>query len=223
MNNIITNIFESFGYHHIENSKLKLFKSQSIDDYWLVYTGAPKIFSHEFQSELLNQCKHVCKDRSLDKNLNLLCLWQVDNIDHSTISELHYLEEDIHYFKKHVLYFTSNEHKSFEKELEVESINELFTNYPINSNVFSRYKSNVNNDSWESLLYRICIKLTFMPISCHKGEDITNLYSAHQANLESNPYLSILDEVIQDLDDKHLADSPENLLTLISSSMAGKI
>jgi lantibiotic modifying enzyme len=223
MNEIITQIFQLYGYYRIENSEVELFKSKSIDDYWLVYNGEPKTISHEFQSELLNQCKKACKERALEKNLNLLCLWQVDNIDHSTISELHYLEEDIHYFKKHVLYFTLEEFQSLTKKLEEESISELFINSPTNIDVFNRYKPNINNNTWESLLYRICIKLTFMPIECEEGEDISNLHTTHEQNLINEAYLNILDDITQNLDEKYLEGSPEDLLNTISSSVVDKL
>ena len=223
MNETIAKIFELYDYYSIENSSVKLFKSKSIDDYWLVCNREPKAFTHEFQSELLIECKKACKERALEKNLNLLCLWQVDNIDHSTISELHYLEEDIHYFKKHVLYFTSEELQSLTKELEVESLSELFINSPTNIDVFNRYKPNINKNTWESLLYRICIKLTFMPIKCEEGEDISNLNTTHQQRVMNEPYLKILDDVTQNLDDNFLEGSPEDLLNSISSSMVDKL
>lgn len=223
MNEVITNIFQSFGYCQIESGEVSLFKSNLIDDYWVVFTGKPKDIDHELQAELLTLCKKVCKDRSLEKNVNLLCLWQVDIINHSTISELHYLEEDIHYFKKHVLYYTPEELQSFSIMLKVKPVSELFTNYMINSEVFNRYKSEVNNGSWESLLYRVGIKLTFLPVKCEVGEDISNLYASHQERLNDEPYLNILDEVTQGLDFKYLEGTPEDLLSILSSSIGGKL
>lgn len=223
MNEVINNIFQSFGYYQIESGEVSLFKSNLIDDYWVVFTGKPKEINHERQADLLTLCKNVCKDRSLEKNVNLLCLWQVDVIDHLTISELHYLEEDIHYFKKHVLYYTPEELQSFSIMLKVEPVSELLTNHMINPEVFNRYKSKVNNGSWESLLYRIGIKLTFLPIKCVAGEDISNLYASHQQRLIDEPYLTILDEVTQDLDFKYLEGTPDDLLSILSSSIGGKL
>jgi hypothetical protein len=228
MNDLITNIFNLFDFKKIDGSEIALFKSESITDFWLVCKGEPKIFTYEYQAELLKLCQEICDDPALEKNLNLLCLWQVDVIDHSTISQLHLLEEDIYFFKKHVLYYTEQELVGLNEELIVNSLSDLLTRYPVDPNVYNRYKQAINSGTWESLLYRVCIKLVFVKIIASEGDDIDNLYLSHDKKLTNDVNLKDLDDVIQkmkmqDIDNLDKKQSFEeqaiNLLELINSSL----
>jgi len=218
MNNIINSIFELCDYKNIGNSDLNLFKSNAIDDFWLVYNGEPEFFEYETQSKLLSQCKKLCQNKSLEKNLNLLCLWEVPKIDKNITNRLHHLEEDLYFFKKHVLYFTAIELEELKEQLNTLSLQHLLTDQLVSSSTFASYKEK-NTGSWESLLYRIAIKLTFLLISSGTVGELTELYSSHSQRLAKKPNLILLDDVILKMDEKDILGDPETLINYINQSM----
>lgn len=222
MNELISQIFEVFNYKNIGDDRTKLFQSETMHDFWLIYDAEPKVFTHEYQAELLSSCKRLCDVPSLDKNLNLLCLWSVEEINRKVLSQLHSLEEDVYFFKKHVLYYTANELTLLETELERASIRNILLSYPLDTEVFNRYKSGVNGGSWESLLYRLCIKLTFLPIRSKEVKSIISLNDEHVEKLSGVPRLKALDDIVQNLTDTALQLPSEEFFELISSAMEGK-
>ncbi|MGB0936389.1 MAG: ABC-three component system middle component 1 [Colwellia sp.] len=218
MNNLVQSIFEFYGYTDIGNSNFHLFKSNTMDDFWLVHNGEPELFDYETQSNLLSQCKEFCQNKSLEKNLNLLCLWEVPSINKSIASRLHHLEEDLYFFKKHVLYFTDLEHEELKLQLNTLSLHQLLTEQLINPSTFKNYK-NKNIGSWESLLYRIAIKLTFLSVSPGNSGELTELYSSHSQRLSKKESLILLDEVVQGMDSQFDLSDPEALINYINHSM----
>lgn len=218
MIDVIINTFKLFGYEKLNNEEIQLFKSSFIDDYWLIYQGSPsKLLERKEQSRLLSLCKKICSDPSMDKNTNVICLWNVDSVNKTTISQLHQAEEDIYFFKKHVLYFTTKEANSFNIELSKSSLKTMLKQFPTDPKVFQHYKSNIHSESWESLLFRLCIKLTFIPIAKESNEEISNLYMAHDLALnkkKNHERLKELNSIALGLTSNELELEPEKLLDL---------
>lgn len=219
MNNVISTIFKHYNYSKVENCDVELFSSLYTDDYWILYTGTPNSLDRDKQIELLEKCQKICNDPALEKNANILCLWCVDDIDKDTISQLHQLEEDIYFFKKNVLYYTQSEFDSFVEEYSKSSIIDLISKAPTNPKIFSLYKSNNTENLWTLLLYRICMKITFIPISTGESEEISNLLTNHDVELKKNKDLKILDEIALKLDISDTSLYPEVLLTMITESL----
>jgi len=218
MNSLVQKIFEFCDYKNIGNSDLQLFKSNTIDDFWLVYSGEPEFFDYETQAKLLSQCKELCQDKPLEKNLNLLCLWKVNEINKNVTARLHYLEEDLYFFKKHVLYFTTKEYTALSAQLDSLNLRQLITEQLVNPSTFACYKEN-KACTWEPLLYRIAIKLTFLPISLEAGGELTELYSSHNQRLSTKGGLALLDDIVQKMDEQVVFGEPENIINYINQSM----
>lgn len=183
MNEIISKIFELFDYKPVESEvkvrfESTLYKSQKIEDYWLVYQGSPDaLLEAGIQSNLLKNSKRLCADDALDKNINLLCLWECDNFTEENIKSAHLAEEDLYFFKKYILYYTHDEMKELHKQIKKLGINSTFCELPLRPDFFENYKSfsGYFNEGWQALLYRICIKLTFITLSQTENEQLTNL------------------------------------------------
>lgn len=220
MINIIREIFEFYDYQPVGNDSINLFKSKKMEDYWLLDHGTPEKFSYENQSNLLSECKELCNDASLDKNINLLCLWEVDNINPNVTARLHHLEEDLYFFKKHVFYYTNTEFESFQEQLKISDLNQILTKDLIDSSVFSDYKE--SNGLWQSLLYRLVIKLTFMPVVQGAAGDLSELYETHKEKISKHLKLSLLDELIDNIGQEKLKVEPEDLVSYIDQSMEGQ-
>ncbi len=220
---IIINTFEIFNYSKLPNSDIHIFKSNIMDDYWVIYQGSPsQLLEKKGQSELMAQCKKVCTDPAFEKNANIICLWDVESIDKKTIRQLHHAEEDIYFFKKNVLYYTQSELTSFKEQSSAYPLRNLLQQYPTNPEVFQRYKASINKGTWESLLYRICMKLTFIPIEKGSNEDISNLYKNHDIamnKIKDKDSLINLNTVAQKLSESELACEPDKLLNLIMEQL----
>lgn len=216
---IIINTFEIFNYSKLPSSDIYIFKSNVMEDYWVIFQGSPRqLLEKKGQSELMAQCKKVCTDPAFEKNANIVCLWNVESIDKKTIRQLHHAEEDIYFFKKNVLYYTKSELASFKEQSSVYPLRDLLQQYPTDPEVFQRYKASVNKGTWESLLYRICMKLTFIPIAQGADENISNLYKSHEiaiAKVKDNDSLINLNAMAQNLNESELACKPDELLNLI--------
>jgi hypothetical protein len=214
----LIDIFKLYGYEQNNGSELVLFKSKNIDDYWLIYPASPSTLNAELQSTLLHQCQEICNEPALEKNITMLCLWEVDNINKNTISQLHRLEEDIYFFKKHVLYYTKDEAENFERECLSNSLASMILDLPTKPDFFENYKSNLNLGliSWESLLYRICMKVSFIPIAKGESGEIDNLYKEHDLSLTHKPRLKKLDDIVHNLKNEQLLSEPAKLLSLIT-------
>jgi hypothetical protein len=197
MDELLLNVFSLFGYECLEVQKAeeledkgsskgkdllsdftsRLFSSRSIQDYWLVYKGSPSdLMEKGKQAELLKTCKLICEDDSLDKNLNLLCLWQCEDFTDDHFKSAHLVEEDMYFFKKYVLYFKSSELEGLQDKVSEIGAESVFKQLPLKPEFFTRYKDlSALSDDWSALLYRICIKLTFITLNQHNTEQLTNL------------------------------------------------
>ena len=221
MLNLVSQIFEYFDYKHIGCEGFHLFKSGLIKDYWLIFEGTPsELLKKDVQGKLISKCRELDSDPALDKNTNVICLWSVSSIDKNTIRQIHKVEEDIFFFKKHVLYYTENELNSFLSQCSTTALSDLITKEPTNPSVFNNYKTTTSTGTWEALLYRICIKLTFIPIAKGNAEQISSLYENHNDSLSKKPkILKTLERSVLQLTDSELDSVPDELLTLLKNKM----
>jgi hypothetical protein len=213
-------LFNIYGYKKIGDHDSLFFKSKCFEDYWIVIEGNPEELDHDAQSKLLNDYKTYCSSNSMEKNTNLLLLWKVDTVESSTLSRLNLLEEDLYFFKKHVLYYTDKEVEDFKNAVNENGIEQLLTEGLLSSKIFNNYK--INRDSWENLLYKIAIKLTFLPIPNGESGEISQLYDSHEFLLSKSEELSKLDTIVLGLN-KDVLDLPgDQLLELLVTANEGE-
>jgi|GEM_PF-4174324 len=222
MDKIILKVFELFDYKPIKSEvkipfSSELYQSQKIEDYWLVYHGSPDVLLDEgVQSNLLKSSKRICADDALDKNINLLCLWKCDNFTEENIKLAHLVEEDLYFFKKYILYYTHDEMEDLYSEIQTHGINSIFREFPLKPEIFEQYKifSGYLNEGWQALLYRMCIKLTFITLSQAENEQLANLSEIIEEQIASQSlgeYEDVLEKIerINDLEADELLDSLE--------------
>jgi hypothetical protein len=239
MDELLLSVFSLFGYEYLEIQKVeglevegavkdksllndftsRLFSSRSIQDYWLVYKGSPAdLMEKGKQAELLKGCKLICKDDSLDKNLNLLCLWQCDDFTDEHFKAAHLVEEDMYFFKKYVLYFKSSELEGLQSKISEVGAESTFKQIPLKPAFFTRYKDlSALSDDWSALLYRICIKLTFITLNQHNTEQLTNLKGMISNDIRDKNLTNFerFMERIEDVENKE----PAELLELLDKEM----
>lgn len=219
MIDIVESIFEDFNYKKIESDKIKLYKSDTIEDYWVIFSGSPyQILEKNTQSKLMSLCKEACNDSALEKNANIICLWEINELNQESAQQLHQTEEDVYFFKKNVLYYSHDEYIDFKKQCNSTSISDILKQSSDDPAVFQYYKENFDSQTWQALAFRIFIKLTFMPVSHKSGAEISNLYANHHkliTNHSNSIRLSRLDSIIQDLPDNSVNIDTNTLLSTI--------
>ncbi|CAK3446792.1 ABC-three component system middle component 1 [Vibrio crassostreae] len=220
MIDIIEAIFKDFNYSVIESKEIKLYKSDTIDDYWVIFAGSPnELLSKRTQSRIMSLCKKSCKDSALDKNTNILCLWEIDKLSPESLRQLHEAEEDIYFFKKNVLYYSKEELSDLQSQLTTKPMHDILRFATDDPRIFKHYKENYSAKTWQALIYRIFIKITFIPVNQKSGEDISNLHYNHDESLKNNLQLEKLDAIIQDINMDNISNDASVLLNTIASQL----
>ncbi|CAI8901952.1 BREX-1 system phosphatase PglZ type A [Pseudomonas sp. IT-P253] len=159
--------------------------------YWLVVESSPQTVI-ESQHLWLDTCRKLYRNPAVEKNTNLICIWSVQEINEKVISEVHAAEEDLFFFKKHVLYYTSGEMLSLSEKVGESNIADFIFNSVNNPEVFSSYKTLLRSGTWEELIYRIVIKLGFVDIGEGEAADIQGLYVRHNEKIKGTKQPELL-------------------------------
>ncbi|MCA2018021.1 hypothetical protein LDJ79_18010 [Vibrio tritonius] len=150
---------------------------------------------------------------SYKKNCDLVCIHRLDLLaqfkDHE--EEIFALEEDPHFYKKYVLYYSAAEESAltnftYEKLVSVIADKKEFLNYKENPLVATQY----------SFAAKTFIKLPFLELPTHQGELVSLRLQAEGAVAEaglSDTYLTIrkvtaknTDEIIKEMINNELAN-----------------
>lgn len=224
MKDLVASLFSSNGYIAFNGEGFDFFapKETSSQTYWLVVEATPQqIFNN--QPAWLTECQKLYRHESVQKNTNLICLWQVENISPAVISQVHEAEEDLFFFKKHIVYYTPNELSSLNKMLGDGNFSEAIQSALNSSTVFSEYKNFLGTGAWQELVFRLVIKLGFIDIGDGEPADIQELYSRHNSKIlqtKQPELLSFIESTVLDLALDSTSD-PELVLNELASKIAG--
>jgi hypothetical protein len=203
MIDMIRDVFGLYGYQRMDNSEIDFFipVSNDLKSYWSVVEVDPEVLLND-QGDLLSKYQDAFPEPAVAKNTNIICLWKVNKVNDVTIRMVHKVEEDPYFFKKHVLYYTDNEKNSFSQEIKNSSLLNVMQ-CAVDTNVFEKYKTDVYADSWQSLLYRLCIKLTFITIENVNSGDISDLIANLEkkfSNTKRPDYVKVLDSIVMNIE-----------------------
>ncbi|XES83430.1 ABC-three component system middle component 1 [Franconibacter pulveris] len=227
MQNLIEQLFKSEGLTRNLSTDLALYEYSSTGktNYWLVVHGEPLI-TPEIQSEWLNKCKAATVDPALEKNINLLMIWNTDSNNVRTSKLVHHIEEDSYFFKKHVLPFTSEEFEALRQQIDIQGFATVFRESITTPGTFTEYKSRYLEGGWQSLLYRLAIKLPFIAVNSASKSDLASLERNIRVKIKrtTNPeVLFAIDSAIDSLANKITSTDvlPEDLLTFMDKKLSG--
>ena len=223
MQMLIDQLFQSQGLEKKAILGLDLYGHSEPDktSYWLVIHGKPEL-TPEFQAHWLTECKRATADPGLEKNINLLIVWQVDSLDEQTSRLVNYTEEDGYFFKKHVLSYTENEFIALSAQVEKTGLESVFSSVLTSTETFASYKKQHNQEGWQNLLYRMAIKLSVLTIQCSTTADLVSLEKNVKGEIQKSSDKNILmvtDAVLSELTDDQSSFDPEDLLELISKQL----
>lgn len=224
MRDLVASLFSQNGYRVLIGEGFDFFIPEDKDSqtYWLVVETDPKQVISS-QHLWLERCQELYRHESIQKNTNLICLWQVAEISPSVISQVHEAEEDLFFFKKHVIYYTPIELNNLHEMLGEGNFSETIHSALNSSTVFSDYKKLLGTGAWQELVFRLVIKLGFIDIGDGEPADIQELYSKHKSKIQQTKQpelLAFIESAVLDLDFESTSD-PELVLDELASRIVG--
>lgn len=226
MQNLIEKLMDSEGLTRNLSTDLALYE-QSIPgkkNFWLVVFGEP-IITPEIQAGWLNECKKATSDPALEKNINLLIVWNTDSSSVLSSIRVHHAEEDSYFFKKHVLPYTTLELEALYQQVAIQGFATVFRELITFPNTFTEYKSHYLQGGWQSLLYRLAIKLPFIAINSFGNSDLNILERSINEKIQcaDNPaLLTTIDSIIDTLAEQIISADvlPEELLSFMDDKLS---
>jgi hypothetical protein len=200
---LIKELFESNGYEGTNIEENILFHKNDKKDFWLLLQVDDLEQLIENQIDLLEGCKEVNTAPELEKNISMLILWDKGEEEFSNMKKkILPIEEDPYYFKKHILYFSVTELEEFQNEINENDAIDFVEENIVNYNIFTNFKDNPQAQTWQSLLYRLAIKLPFIKINIDETEDLDSLFIQNNIKIQNHRdrTLASLNSTIFELD-----------------------
>lgn len=178
METIINSLFVESDFKKIDLDFGSLFlRNKDKRSYWIVVDKSQINKLDNVQADFFEDAKAVVESEWFDKNVYLLILWEVDSFSKKIIEEIQRIEENPYLFKKQVLLFKKEEAKNLNEQIGKLSELEFIKENLLKNSVFEKHKENLDNNEWESLLFRIVTKLPFInliPKETRNLESLTN-------------------------------------------------
>lgn len=194
MKTIINNIFSQLG---LSNKELEIGSLYSYDDinkkaYWLIIETDNLINVIENQANYFEEAKKMINNEWFDKNVNLLILHRVENFENfqSLVLEI---EEDPYLFKKQIILYNDSEVEKLNQALEQQqqNIKGFIENKILEEEVFKKHKENINNNDYESLLYRLVHKIPLINLNIVQENGLDALTDNNRQKIESGSFGSL--------------------------------
>lgn len=231
MISMINELFKSYNYIANNVGDGLLFaadKSSAKTAFWLVIQEGSLASLVDRQSELFDACKQDSQNSALDKNISMLVLWETGgDLDLGEMKKMVMsVEEDPFFFKKHVLYYSSQEIDSLKAVMGNESLHNLLQKNIASQDVFAKYKEDPLSQEWQPLLYRIAIKIPFIDIDIGTSDGLTSLFEKNEEKVQaaSDKELVNFDHCVFDILNTITDDevSPEKYFEALSPILEGK-
>lgn len=188
---IINNLFSQLG---LVNSELEIGSLYTFEDinkktYWLIIETDNLNNVIENQANYFEQAKNRINNEWFDKNVNLLVLHKVENFDNIQSSVLK-IEEDPYLFKKQIILYKDTERENLNRAIEAEenTIKDFIENKILDEAVFKIHKDKINNNDYESLLYRLAHKIPFIKLNIIQENGVEALTDNNTQKIESGSY-----------------------------------
>lgn len=194
MKTIINSIFSQIG---LINTALEIGSLYSFDDinkksYWLIIETDILINVIENQANYFEEAKKMINNEWFDKNVNLLILHRVENFENiqSLVLEI---EEDPYLFKKQIILYKDSEVEKLNQALEQQqqSIKDFIENKILEEEVFKKHKENINNNDYESLLYRLVHKIPLINLNIVQENGLDALTDKNRQKIEGGSFESL--------------------------------
>jgi len=212
MINLISRIFEEAGLEEKANADFKIYALKEQQNYWVIvqYDDLDKIISE--QIELFVKAKEIIQEPTFDKNVNLLVLNKVEAISDIKSESLLQIEENPYHFKKSVLYYTEEELKNLSDVIgdspELPTIESLI----LTDKIFEQHKMHFDANAFESLVYRMAIKIPFIKIKITQTNNLKSLEEINKKSVDNNQLNDLLAQDFFPLSDEDFSAMTEEAI-----------
>ncbi|MBR9774378.1 MAG: hypothetical protein GYB55_04965 [Cytophagales bacterium] len=212
MINLISRIFEEAGLEEKANADFKIFALKEQQNYWLIvhYDDIDKVISE--QIELFVKAKEIIQDPAFDKNANLLVLNRVEAISDIKSESLLQIEENPYHFKKSVLYYTEEELKNLGDAIGDSPEHNTIESLLLTEKIFEQHKLHFDANAFESLLYRMAIKIPFIKIKITQTNNLKSLEEINKKSVKNNEFNDLLEQKFFSLSDENFSDMAEDAI-----------
>ena len=166
--------------------------------YWLVIEINDLNRIVEKQTEYFNLAKAVANNEWFDKNVSMLILHKVENFENiqNLVIEI---EENPYLFKKQIILYKEIEVEKLSQviELQQSTLKDFIEDKILEENSFKNHKENINNNDYESLLYRMAYKIPFIKLNIKKENGLEKLNDKNTKRID-NGSLKELNNCIND-------------------------
>ena len=203
MIDIVNAVFDRYGFERIKAQNGNFYsKNQSTQEqYWLLLNDD---IEHvlENQARYFEECKKLCSEAGMDKNVSMIFIWETDGtVPRDTFKRTKMrIEEDPYFFKKYVLGYSRDELSQLKKEIGDQDVVAFLEEKIVSKEVFDGYKNEPFVKTWQSLLYRIAIKVPFLKIKIGESRGLQSLFEEHDKTLAEATLLDLSNAVIEKLD-----------------------
>ena len=181
MKEFVTQLFLQSGFNlHSDNEEALLFTNHEKGDkrsYWLLLEREEATLLEE-QISLFNKFKAFIGEKDFDKNCSLLLLLKrpVPGTEPNHKREVLLIEDDPFYCKKYVLCYTAKEFEDFTVARNNRNELNFLENEMISRACFTIYKRSPQAETWQSLVFRLALKIPFVNIKTEVKGGLSALF-----------------------------------------------
>ncbi|SHM60050.1 ABC-three component system middle component 1 [Flavobacterium xanthum] len=204
MIDIINKIFVEAGLEEKPYADFKIYILKEQKNFWVIahYAGDEINNVLNEQIELFVKTKEIVQDPTFDKNVNLLVLNKVSKLDDVKLDDLLQIEENPYHFKKSVMYYTEEELKNLTSAIDESNVLTSIESLILKEEIFEQHKTSFDANSFESLVYRMAIKIPFLKIRINQTNNLKSLEEINKKSVGNNPLDEILEQDFFTLSDE---------------------
>lgn len=196
MIDLIKKIFIAAELEEKPNTDFKIYILKDQKNYWVIaqYEGDDINNVLNDQIELFVKTKELVQEPTFDKNVNLLILNKVSKLENVKFDNLLNIEENPYHFKKTILYYTDEELKNLNAVIGESNALTSIESLILKDEIFEQHKISFDTNSFESLIYRIAIKIPFIKMRISQTNNLKSLEEINRKSVGHNPLNEILEQ-----------------------------
>lgn len=203
MINLISKIFEEAGLEEKKNEDFKVYALKGQKNFWVIIhydnDDIDKVIDQ--QIDLFVKVREMLQEPTFDKNANLIVLNRVQKISDIKLDNVLQIEENPYHFKKCVLYYTKEELDNLIDSIEEPVLSSIESMILVDE-IFEQHKMHFNDNSFESLIYRIAIKIPFVKINIAQTNNLKSLEEINKKTVQNDQFNDLLENDYFMLDDE---------------------
>lgn len=222
MIDLINKIFQEAGLQEKGGADLRIYSHDEEKNYWIIvqYDADEIEKIPEDQIEIFIAAKKMIQDPTFDKNANLLILNKVESLSNINQNFLLRIEENPYHFKKNILYYSEEEKMKLINALGDSKVLSVIESKILDEKTFEVHKQNFDGNDFESLIYRIAIKIPFIKINAKQTNNLKSLEEINSRSLQNNKlnellltdFFSLTEDELSEINEEYIFEKLKTIL-----------